>query len=352
MQVNQKFVSKRLLLSLFLCATSVILLQNYSLTQNTSFTFNLICIALGILICTIMFLPSIILKAKYNCGISALKKSADSKAFYCLFAFYAAYFVYTAEYFLLPYTQMFRQKYYPQANEAIIAFIILAVCFYAGCRGSNVITRFAIFVFVFALLTFILMFSGTISSLDFQHYNFELNGGAGELVNNALFFATPSFIAVIFVCLSGYTHSFKPRQSIVTLGFVGLVFALICFFVYFALGDYSQSQSYQTYLLSKIAKISGLGGVESFYCALTTLCVLVAVSLLLCCINRGLQTKKPVVSTAVFAVLVLVLHICATNINSVKEILTDRNIFLAATLVFAFVIPLIAVLRVRRQRNA
>lgn len=352
MQVNQRFVSKRLLLSLFFCAANVILLQNFSLSKSSSFTFNLVCLIIGLGVCVLMFLPSIILKTKYNCDIVNLRKNSNSNSFYYLFAFYAAYFVYTAEYFLLPYTQMFRQKYYSQANEAIIAFIILAVCFYAGCRGTNVITRFAIFVFVFALLTFILMFSGSASSLDFVHYSFELKGGAYELVNNSLFFATTSFIAVIFSCLSGYTQNFKPHQPIVTLGFVGVVFAAISFFVYFALGDYSQSQSYQTYLFSKVAKISGLGGVESFYSALTTLCVFIAVSLMLCCINRGLQSKKPVINTAVFAVLILVLHICATSINSVKEILTNQSIFLALTFVSAFVIPLFTLLYVRRHENA
>lgn len=352
MQINQKFVSKRLLLSLFFCASSVILLQNYNLSKNSSFSFDIICLVVGIALCALIFLPSIILKTKYNYDAVSSIKSYSPKLFYVLFAVYAAYFVYSAEYFLLRYTEMFREKYSSEAAEAIIAFIMLAVCFYAACQGSNVVTRFGIFVFIFGLLSYILLFSGSINSLDFFHYDFSFHGGADNFWSNVLFFATPSFIAVIFACLSGYTQNFRLRQPMITLMILALEFAAFMFFIYFALGDYADNQSYQTYIMSKVSQISELGGIESFYFALTTLCVFLAVSLMLCCINRGIDDKKPLMNTAIFAGVIFALHICAVCINPVKEVLTDPMIFVIFTVITAFLIPLIYLLVIRRHKNA
>ena len=170
MQVNQKFVSKRLLLSLFFCASSVILLQNYNLSKDSSFSFEILCLIVGIVLCAVIFLPSMILKAKYNYDIVTSIKSSSPKLFYVLFAVYAAYFVYASEYFLLRYTEMFHEKYFSDAAEVAIAFVMLAVCFYAACRGSNVVTRFGIFVFIFGLLSYILLFSGTFPTWTIEWY--------------------------------------------------------------------------------------------------------------------------------------------------------------------------------------
>ena len=49
MRVEVKFSSKRFLLTLMLCACSVILLQNHDLSRDASFTFRLLCLAAALL---------------------------------------------------------------------------------------------------------------------------------------------------------------------------------------------------------------------------------------------------------------------------------------------------------------
>ena len=205
MQTEVKFSSKRLLLSLLLCACSVILLQNNDLSSNASFTFNAVCIAAGLAVCFLFFLPSLALKKKTDSDVLSLARRYTPKLRIPLAVFYALYFVYTALYFLLPYIDMFHTKYFPEVTPCLITFIMLLGCAYAACKGVNVISRFGIFLFLFALLTNILMFGGSLSELDFSHYGFELQGDFNSFIQNTLYFVTPSFIAAIFACCSGVT---------------------------------------------------------------------------------------------------------------------------------------------------
>ena len=141
MQTEVKFSSKRLLLSLLLCACSVILLQNNDLSSNASFTFNAVCIAAGLAVCFLFFLPSLALKKKTDSDVLSLARRYTPKLRIPLAVFYALYFVYTALYFLLPYIDMFHTKYFPEVTPCLITFIMLLGCAYAACKGVNVISH-------------------------------------------------------------------------------------------------------------------------------------------------------------------------------------------------------------------
>ncbi len=351
MQINIAYPSKRLLLSLFFCGSSIILLQNYNISPNTSFLVNLLCLVCGIAVCGIMFIPSIILKTKYNTDIVTASRSCTPRLHYVVFACYIAYFVYTIQFFLLRYTEMFSEKYFTGASVDLIALVMVAICLYSACRGTNIITRFGIILFAFAVISYLLIFGGEVSSLDFNHYVFSFDGNMATALSNSVFFITPSFIAVIFVCTSSYTENFKVRQPVMTLIFLAIEFALVLFFSHFVLGNYSQQQSYQTFLMSKVSQISGVTGIESFYFALTTLCVFVTISLCLCSVNRGLSENKTIMNVSIFSGITFALHICAVRINSIKEILTNPITFCILTLVFAVIVPLIYILSFRSRLN-
>lgn len=352
MQINFKFPSNRLLLSLFFCGSAVILLQNYNVSDNTSFLFNLICLATGIVLCCVIFIPSMVLKKKYNLDLVMLTRRMTPRLYYLIMAFYSAYTVYTAEYFLLRYTDMFHDKYFSDVGVNVIAFIMIAICLYSACRGVNIITRFGIILFAFALLCFLLIFSGGFQSLDFELHHFDFSGSAVDFISNTIFFLTPSFIAVIFAILCGYSENFKPRQIFVTLISLSVEFAAILFFVGFALGAYADSQSYQTFLMSKISQISGLSGIESFYFALATLSVFAVITLLLCCVNKEMGERKTVLNVTIFSIIILVLHICASCLDFVGEVLTNPLLFDLFNILAAFIIPGIYLLAFGRNKNA
>lgn len=328
---KQRFSSKRFLLTLMLCACSVILLQNYSLSQSSSFTFDLLCLICGLSVSFVLLLPSIIIKRRTNLDFITVANLAAPKLKIPIAVFYSLYFVFTAEYFLLPYTDMFRKKYYGQVTPCVIALLLLITCVYAALKGVNVITRFGIFLFAFALVTNILMFGGSISSLDFSLYGFELSGNASDFFQNTLYFITPAFIAVLYACLSGVTKNFKIKQAVFAIVFTGVKYALILFFVWFSLGDYAHKQEYQTFMLSRVAHFGSFGGIESFYLALATMSVFMIISLILFAVTKSVRREQDKKTVIIFALILFAAHICGTYLNSAKEIFTNTVIFVIFT---------------------
>lgn len=351
MKSQLRFSSKRFLLTLMLCACSVILLQNYDLSKNASFTFNLLCVGAGLALCMLLFIPSIIIKRRTNLDFLTVASVKTPALRIPVAVFYSLYFVFTAEFFLLPYTDMFHKKYYAEVTPCVIALLLLATCVYAALKGVNVISRFGIFLFAFAMLTNILMFGGNIASLDFSRYTFDFSGSISDFLQNTLYFITPAFIAVLFACHSGSTRNFKVRQTVFALIFTGVKYALVLFFIWFSLGDYALRQEYQTFVLSRAARIISFGGIESFYLALATMSVFMIISLMLCAVTKSVKRESDPKTVIVFAVILFAAHICGAYINSVKELFTNTLLFVILTIIAAAVIPS-AYLFAGRKSNA
>ena len=325
-------------MTLMLCACSVILLQNNDLSGDSSFWVDLISIFAGLAVCFLFFLPSIVLKKKYNTDVMTLANRSKPLIHKATAAFYAVYFLFTAAYFLIPYTDMFCKKYYPDASPCLIALVLLACCVYAAIKGVNVMTRFGIFLFVLALVTNFLMFAGSGSALHFDE-NLEFRGTLAAFFQNTCYFITPGFAAAIYVCLSGCTRRFTWRQPLIALGLTGVKFALVLFFIAFAVGDYAGRQEYPAYVLSRVAHFGSFAGIESFYMALATMSVFMIISLLLCCVCRGFQRGGNLKWTVALAAFLFVLRFTAEINNSLSELLTNVTVLNALTFIAAVVIP-------------
>ena len=351
MRTEVKFSSKRLLLTLTLCACSVILLQNYNISTELSFAMKLCCLLFGLAVCFICFLPAVLIKKRFGGDVLSLVNSRSALEQRAVGVFYAVYFLYVSLYFLIPYCDMFCKKYYPDASPCLVAFLLLACCVYAAFKGANAITRFGIFLFALAMMTNILMFGGSVSSLDFDSGAWAIKGGAGAFAQGVVYFATPCFIAVLFVCLAGDARCFKLRHPLIAVALTGLKFALVLFFITFAVGEYAQRQEYQTFVLSRVAHLGSFAGVESFYMALCTMSVFMIISLLLCCLCKSFNKSGSLPFTASFAAAAFVLHFIAANNNSVKEILTDPLLLNIMSILAAVAVPLLYFFRCSFERS-
>lgn len=345
-----KFSSKRFFLTLMLCACSVILLQNYDLSNKASFTINLLCVFGGLFITFLCFIPSMVLKQRTDADFLMLARQKTPSAVPYLIAVYALYFIYAAEFFLIPYTDMFQKKYYSEVSRCVIALLLLAACVYAAFKGANVITRFGIFLFVFAMLTNALMFGGSLSSLDFAHGGFEL-AQISAVPQNMSYFVIPAFTAAIFACLSGCARGFRLHQPITALALTGVKFSLVIFFIRFALGDYAQMQEYQTFVLSRVAHFASYSGVESFYLALATMSVFMIISLIFCCVCRSANKNGSLKLIIPLAAAVFAVNLLARYNSVVEAALTSTPVFLCLTVITAVIIPSIY-LFIRRKSNA
>lgn len=352
MQTKIKFPSKRLLLLIFLAGISVILLESFNLPKDTSFLFNLLTLICGFSLTALNFVPSIIIKNRTDLDFMSLAHIKTPNAIIFVSAFYCMYFVYTAEYFLIKYCDMFSKKLNSEANIFAVAFVLLAVCVYAGYKGTNAIARCSIFIFAFSFIVFLLVFTGNISNLEINIADFNYSGQKGDFINNTSFFLTPAFTAVIFSVLSGYTKNFRPRQIVFSVAITAFLFALILFFTTFVLGEYAFAQDYRCFLLSKTTHFGDVGGFDSLYLSISLLTVFLTISLILTCIckSTGKSSSLPIV--LIFALIIFVLFICSYHFNAIKELLTNHYILNILTFVSAVVIPVIYLFVFGRRLNA
>ncbi len=344
-----KIPSKRMFLSFFICLTAIILLGNYDYLINSSFTFNIFTVLAGLLLSFMFFIPSMVIRKRTKLDFISFAHKVTPSGIIFISAYYTLYFIFTIEYFLIRYTDMFVKNINPDANKFVISLILLLVCLYSSCKGVNAITRSAIFIFVISFVSYILIFSGLINSLDFTHNSFEINGNSNDFLSNTLYFLTSSFIAVIFACISGKTKKFKQKYIAYTLISVALISLLFIFFMYFAIGDYTYNQGYQSFLLSKASQLGTLGGLDGLYLSITTLAVFLIISLILCCIKSTLGEYSNTKNTIVFTTIIYILYLCSGFFNSVEEILTNTLIFNILNLVSAVIIPSLYIMFFRRN---
>ena len=338
MQTKTELYLKRLLIVFFLSSSIIILLRNYNISKS-SFSFNLFSLIAGSLMSFIIFIPIYFLTKRTGVDFIAFAQRRTPAGIVFISMFYAVCFVYTAEYFLIKYSDMFVKKLNQEANIYVVAFITILLCAYTAHKGVNAITRSAVFLFAFSLVAYIVIFAGCIPSLDFTNNDFGINGTASDFLQNTLFFATPSFTAVIFTCISGYTPKLKLRQIGITIISTAILFSIILFFTYFALGNYGYNQEYHTFVLSKISHIGTMNGLESLYLSICTISVFLTISILLCSVRKNMCECGSLKIISIFALIIFALFICAENYNSIKEILINPICLLTLTIIGAIVIP-------------
>ncbi|MCD8025754.1 MAG: spore germination protein [Clostridiales bacterium] len=295
------------------------------------------------------------IKKKTDLGFMLFVRRATPSFGIFVSAFYAMYFVYAANYFLISYTDIFLQRLNPDTDIYIIAALLLAVCVYAASKGASAVTRCGIFIFAFALIAFLLIFCGNISNLDFRaaslDFDFDFSDFSGAINIPAIFFALALF-SVMFSCVSDKVKSFKMRHLIFFVTGAAVLFSLSVFFLCFSLGDYGKLQSFQMFTLAKSAKLGVMNGLDGFFLAVITSSFFLLVSMILISINRTFDTRAGLKMILIFAVIIYVLFVCAGNSYSVKEILTNPLVFGALSVSASVIIPCAYILIFRRRLNA
>lgn len=335
-----KYSSRRLMLTLMLCACSVILLQNHHVSSRNSFTVNLVCMLAGLGVCALTLLPSILINRRTKGDFLTLAARHTPKLKLPVAVLCSAYFAYVAAYVLIPYTNLFCEKYYPGVSPCVVGLCLLAACVYAAYKGVGIITRFGVFLFAFALLTNLLLFAGSASLIDFSNGSFSWHVNGGDAFGTFFYFCTPAFVSAFYACTAGETCSFRLRQPLLSVLATGFKYALVLFFVTFALGSYAGRQNYESYMLSRTAHFGSFAGIESFFIALSTMSVFMIVSLALCCMVKSTGKSHSLKDIILFSLIILVITLlCAFN-RTVKAFFTNEAVLLGFTFIIAVCLPL------------
>ncbi len=350
MQYKQ-FSSVQLMLTLFVLSLPIILMQNYYAAFSDSFVINIIALAVEFAVALLYFVPSLIIKNKTGLDFHSFALRSTPSGVVFTAAFYAIYFVYIIEYFLLMYIDVFKTALNPYANGIVVAGLMLSAAFYAAHRGIRGVTRCGIFVFAFAIISFVLFFLGNIFDFNFAQENFNFSSDSTQLMTAISSAMTFSFVAIVFTSVCGSTKRCKIKHIVITIISIVLLCAVSMFFIWFVLAGYGKQQICQMFLLSKSSHFGFANGIDSFFLSLITLSVFTVLSVALICIGRASASTKKGGILLLFALIAFVLLICAEYFETVKNVLLSSYVFNVLTFIGAVLIPTIYIVIFRRRLN-
>lgn len=349
MQSKIHFSSIRLMIVLFVSACSVLMLYNFQNVENSTFVTDIAGALIGLLICLLYAVPSVIIKHRTKADFISFAKTVTPSAVIFISSYYAMYFAYLATGFLIRYCDLFSKSLNPEANKYVVAALLLAVCTYAAHKGICALSRVAIFIFVFLIIALLLIFGGNISNFDFSTQNFDLHIDYSAVLKAVSFFSAISFIAVIFAFNSSNTSKFKSKQFIFTVTAIFVLTVMALAFIYFVLSSYGKQQPYQMFVLSKTSHFGFANGMDSFFLAAITATIFILISAAFTSVKNSAYSKGSKLVLNAFVVIVFILFVCAQKFRVIEDILLDYNILNVLNFVSAILMPMCYIVIFRRR---
>ena len=262
----------------------------------------------------VLMLPSYILHKSTGCDVFNVFLNKSSLTKITFSSFYCILFVFASVRFLSLYVDILITALNSNANRFVLAVGILFVCAYSAYKGVFTASRCALISSVVTAIFIIIFLLGNISDI--------------ELSNLYRSNSTDDFFAALF--------------SLLPVCVLPVIFSVIS-------GSFRQSKSAFVWFLV-IAQNASFGQMTSFdflYMICISFCSFIIVSLLLCCINESTGVKKRGKNTFIFTLLIFVMYICTEVFPKAKELVQNDIIFAVMCAIYAVVLPIYALFRLK-----
>ena len=292
----------------------------------------------------VLMLPSYILHKSTGCDVFNvfLNKSSLTKIIFS--SLYCILFVFASVRFLSLYVDILITALNSNANRFVLAVGILFVCAYSAYKGVFTASRCALISSVVTAIFIIIFLLGNISDVELS--NLYRSNSTDDFFA-ALFSLLPvCVLPVIFSVISG---SFSQSKS-AFLWFLVLAFvssAVLVFFMNTVLADYADGREFPYFILAKNASFGQMTSFDFLYMICISFCSFIIVSLLLCCINESTGVKKRGKNTFIFTSLIFVMYICTEVFPKAKELVQNDIIFAVMCAIYAVVLPIYALFRLK-----
>lgn len=341
----------QLFLTLYICSSLTLFLQTGGSFSQTPLTCAIIAAAASSLIIAAFFIPSYLLARKTGGDIFTLTRSLAPAAQVLLSAFYSLFFVYACACVLDVFVKMMTGCVNPEANAYVLGVCLLLVCVYAAVKGMGAVTRCAVIIFAFIVLSLILIFSGNISNIELSNIKITELGGF-EISSGMLSLLPSTLSGAIFAVLCSNAKGKRGKGLAVYIISLALTFFVFVFFLISVLAAFGENAAYPFFTLSKASQLTVFRGFDSFYLAGATFAAFILISILLVCINKSVNRGHSVKNTLMFALPVYILFACSQVFDSVSRILQNPYVFVALCFIAAVLIPLVYLAIFGRKRNA
>lgn len=324
---------------------------------NTLWDYFLpVIISLFLSLC--MLIPILIMyRQNRQLSVSEYSYRYFGKAGNIITIFYAIYFFAGCVYSLSVYYNFLGCISPDGIQTSLILILLVIACVYASFKGLEAVSRLSGIVFVIILISAIVLIAFLSPTLSNNNYLPLYYTSPTTTADTVIFILSRMSDIAVLSMLYPVTKGNITKGAVICYVSVFLVFISMILFLTGSVGEYSNSQLFPIY-----QSIDGSGKLQRLnpmFLGVTAAGIFCEISMLLYvisqCIKNVSSEKTGRKFTVIGGILSAAISLCISGNDAILNVLFNKYLCFGATLIFAFIIPLLLVVvncyKNRKKKN-
>lgn len=229
---------------------------------------------------------------------------------------------------------------------SLILILLVIACVYASFKGLEAVSRLSGIVLVIIIIASVILISFLSSELSNRNYFPLYYATPTSTADTVIFILSRMSNIAVLAMLYPVTKGNITKGAVICNIFVFLVFISMILFLTGSLGEYPDGQPFPIY-----QSIDGSGKLQRFnpmFLGVSGAGIFCEISMLLYvisqCIKNVSSEKTGRKFTVIGGILSAAISLCISDSDTILNLLFNKYLCFAVTLIFAFVIPLIIVI--------
>ena len=241
----------------------------------------------------------------------------------------------------------------PDISLFMLSLCVILAASYAACKGIEGIARACTIILFIICVSIVFIIFTLLPQIDKMNYSPLLLNGVDDTINGSLYLLSLSFYIPLAAVIMPFAKGNLKRTLFIANAIIYILFIFVVIIVTGALGDYLKIQSFPIYTATSVAEIGVFKRLDSIYLGIFTSGLFITVSLFLFAfflvMKRIFGEEKSKIIIISGDVLVLVISLILPKFKEVSYFFYDTNFIFIFTLLTAFVIPMIILIKHKLQ---
>ncbi len=284
----------QLVLLLFLCRSFNMLTADMHNVTGHYGMEQLLAIPLSLLLQALIALPAFLLMKKSNRGMteSALWTAGKTGVIFPMIS--CVYLVTVTGITIFNLASFLANAIYPGSSALFFAIALTAAAMFAVYLGLEGLSRAAVIVFFFFLISLFLTTVGVSERIQLLNIRPLEQDSLSVIIEGAWKIFARSSTVYLFVLLVPYVKEKKGKSFIWYLIAVGIMMEVVSFLVTAVLGELGVTEAYPFFMLTTIAQISIFQRMDALHVSIWVMVCFLRVTLFLWVMSRQLHAVLPV----------------------------------------------------------
>lgn len=339
---------------LFLCSVIIGITYNLPMAKSSNMWEHIISAVAAFLINFILIFPTYKIYKQNPTMNIADNCAVNLKKFGIFFLIiYALYYLFVCCYTLSLFNIFVRDVVNPDISLFMLSLCVILAASYAACKGIEGIARACtIILFIVCVAISFIVFT-LLPQIDVMNYSPLFLYGFDDALNGTFYLVSLSFYVPLAAIIMPFAKGNLKKTLVIANALIYLLFIFVVIIVTGALGDYIKTQSFPIYTATSVAEISVFKRLDAIYLGIFTLGLFITVSIFLLAfflvMKRLFGEKKS--KTIIFwgDILVLIISLILPEFKEFSYFFYDMNLIFIFTIITAFVIPMIILIKHRLQ---